>query len=393
MKILTFSTLFPNEIFKRHGVFVENRLNRLVLHESISATVIAPVPWFPFKHGFFGVYAKYAKVPLFETRNGIDVYHPRYLNIPKVGMSIAPFFMKRAATKLIKSLIKSGLEFDLIDAHYFYPDGVAACSLGKKFDKPVVITARGTDISLIPEYYLPGKMIKKAAGQAAALITVCDALKKVLLKMQVPDEKITVLRNGVDLVQFYPPKDREKLRIELGIGGFTLLSVGHLIERKGHHLVIEALLDLPDAKLLIAGDGENEKSLKKRVTELNLETRVTFLGNVPHNELYKYYGSADALVLASSREGWANVLLESMACGTPVVATNLWGTPEVVQTADAGILMEERSAKGITNAVLSIMQRHSERNKTRLYAEQFDWETVSRGQKEIFEKVIEGHNT
>jgi len=392
MKILTFSTLFPNEIFKRHGVFVENRLNRLVLHESVSATVIAPVPWFPFKHSFFGVYAKYARVPLFETRNGIDVYHPRYLNIPKIGMSIAPFFMKLAVTKLIKFLIKDGLDFDLIDAHYFYPDGVAACGLGKIFGKPVVITARGTDLSLIPEYYLPGRMIKNAAVQAAALITVCDALKQVLLKMKIPNEKITVLRNGVDLIQFHQPKDREKLRDELGIRGFTLLSVGHLIERKGHHLVIEALLHLPDVMLLIAGDGENEKTLKKCVMELNLETRVKFLGNVPHNQLYKYYGGADSLVLASSREGWANVLLESMACGTPVVATNLWGTPEVVQTADAGILMEERSSKGIANAVLSIMKRHPDRNKTRLYAEQFDWEAVSRGQMEIFEKIIEGHN-
>ena len=145
MKILTFSTLFPNSEKPGHGIFVQTRLRHLVASGQVEARVVAPAPWFPFKHPMFGQYARQAKVPRSEVRFGLQVEHPPYLVLPKIGMNVAPLLLAQAAKPAIGRLIDEGFDFDLIDAHYFYPDGVAAAMLARYFNKPLVITARGSD--------------------------------------------------------------------------------------------------------------------------------------------------------------------------------------------------------------------------------------------------------
>lgn len=387
VKILTFTSLFPNAIQQRHGIFVENRLRHLLESGQVESRVVAPVPWFPFRSPRFGAYSQFARVERMETRNGLEIVHPRYLVIPRVGMSLTPWMMARAALPVIKQIIREGYDFDLIDAHYFYPDGVAAAWLAKQLDKPLVITARGTDLNLIPQYRLPRRMIQWAAGRASGMITVCQALKDVLVELGVEAERVTVLRNGVDLAMFHPAAQRQALREKLGLTRETLLSVGHLVERKGHDLVIRALTDLPGMELLIAGDGEEEARLKRLAADIGVAERVRFLGAVSHERLREYYGAVDVLVLASSREGWANVLLESMACGTPVVATRVWGTPEVVATPDAGVLTERRDPAAIAEAVNRLLQAYPDRAAVRRYAEQFSWDATTRGQLALFSRI------
>lgn len=386
MKALTFTTLYPNNEQKSHGIFVENRIRHLVQNSNVETIVVAPVPWFPFKSEIFGRYSKLSRVPRKEERFGIQIYHPRYLLIPKIGMSLAPLTMALSVIRTVKK-IKAKHPFDMIDAHYFYPDGVAAVILGKLFKKPVVITARGTDLNLIPKYAIPRRMIKWAAKYSVAMITVCQALKDSLTKLGVNGEKVNVLRNGVDLEKFSPPADRDSLRLKFNIKTRALLSVGLLITRKGHDLVIKALADLPDTVLFVAGDGPEKANLAQLVNELGLEKRVIFLGEISHHQLSEYYGAVDALILASSREGWANVLLESMASGTPVVATNVWGTPEVVACDEAGVLVE-RNVKSIATGIQSLMDNYPDRKKTRSYAEKFSWDATTEGQVNLFNQII-----
>jgi glycosyltransferase involved in cell wall biosynthesis len=388
MKIVTFTTLYPNAVQKNHGVFVENRIRHLVNNTKVQSIVIAPVPWFPFKNSVFGQYARYAKVPKQEKRSGIKILHPKYPLIPKIGMSITPFLMALSLVRMFRKLHVDGYKFDLIDAHYFYPDGVAAVILGKLFKIPVVITARGTDLNLIPKYKLPRTLIKWAANNSRHMITVCQALKDILIQLGVEDKKVKVLRNGVDLVKFSPPQDRNSLRKQLNIRSKALLSVGLLISRKGHDLVVKALANIPDTVLFIAGDGPEKGNLTRLVSELGLENRVIFLGEISHDKLSEYYGAVDALILASSREGWANVLLESMASGTPVVATNVWGTPEVVACEEAGVLVD-RNVESITQGIVSLLENYPDRNKTRAYAEQFSWDSTTKGQLALFEQIAD----
>ena len=392
MKLLTFSTLYPNSAQLRHGIFVEQRLRHLLTTQQVEVKVVAPVPWFPFKHSMFGEYSKYPGIPKEEIRHGISVLHPRYPLIPKMGMTLAPLLMAIAMIPVIRKILRDGYDFDLIDAHYFYPDGVAATILGKVFRKPVVITARGTDISLVPKYRLPRRMILWAANNASGLITVCKALKDEMVTLGVPDSKVEVLRNGVDLRIFQPLENREKIRTEMGYQNRKLLlSVGHLIPRKGHDLVIKALRELPDVQLLLAGDGPEQQNLTELAEREGVRDRITFLGSVSHDQLAKYYSIADALVLASSREGWANVLLESMACGTPVVATSVWGTPEVVAAPEAGVLVQERSPDALAKGFKELIENYPDRAVTRRYAERFSWDETSAGQFNLFSKIQAGH--
>lgn len=386
IKLLTFSTLYPSSVRPSHGIFVETRLRYLLASGQAQSVVVAPVPWFPFKDSRFGSYSKFARTPHEETLNGIRVLHPRYPLLPKMGMSSAPFLLAQSAMPTIRRLQAEGYDFDAIDAHYFYPDGVAAVLLARKLGKPVAITARGTDINLIPAHAIPRQLIRWAGKRATAMITVCEALRKSMMDLGIDGQRITTLRNGVDLERFRPV-DRTAQREALGLKVFTLLSVGYLIPRKGHDLIIQALPMLPDVRLLIAGDGPELANLTQLAKRLGVDGRVTFLGSLPQTELRNYYGAVDALVLASSREGWANVLLESMACGTPVVASDVWGTPEVVAAPEAGVLMPSRTPEGVVQAVHALRANYPDHGATRRYAEKFSWDDTTQGQLDLFHAI------
>ena len=387
VRVLTFSTLFPNDRQPSHGVFVETRLRHLVSFGGVEARVVAPVPWFPFTHRRFGSYAQMAAAARRERRFGLDVRHPRYLVIPKVGMLAAPELLYSASLPVLRAVQREGFDFDLIDAHFFYPDGVAAVALGRRLGKPVVITARGTDVNDYCRMPMVWKRVLGAAHGADAIITVCDALQQPLLDSGVPAARLRTLRNGVDLELFQPPADREADRAALGMRRRTLVSVGHLIPRKAHDLVIRALLSLTDTDLLVIGSGPEQEMLEKLVASLSLADRVRLVPAVKQPELRRYYGAADALVLASSREGWPNVLLEAMACGAPVVATPVWGSPEVVREPVAGRLTVDRSPEAIAAACADLFADLPERAATRAYAEKFSWDDTSAGQLRLFREL------
>jgi teichuronic acid biosynthesis glycosyltransferase TuaC len=386
MRVLTFTTLYPNEARPGHALPVETRLRHVVETGEIQSEVVAPVPWFPSQHPAFGDYAVHARAPREEVRHGIHVLHPRYAVIPKIGMTVAPFMLVHAMRPVFARLLKQR-PFDLIDAHYFYPDGVAAVMLGRHFGKPVVITARGTDLNLIAQYRLPRLMIQWAAAHAAGLVTVCRALKDKLVALGVPGDRVNVLRNGVDLQRFRPV-DRESVRQRLRFTGTTLLSVGNLVPLKGHDIAIRALTLLPRCSLVIAGHGPEYMALADLAREIGVAHRVTFAGGLSQEDLRLYYGAADALVLASSREGWPNVLLESLACGTPVVSRNVGGTPEVIASPAAGLLFDERTPEELARAVARLFERAPDRSATRRYAEQYSWDATTEGQLQLFTRIL-----
>jgi teichuronic acid biosynthesis glycosyltransferase TuaC len=249
IRVLLFSSLYPSNVRPIHGIFVETRLRELIKTGRVQAKVVAPVPWFPFTGARFGEYGLFAATPNLERRNGLEVHHPRYLLPPKVGMNVSPYTMALGALATIRKLQRDGFDFDLIDAHYYYPDGVAASLLAKWLGKPFVVTARGTDLNLIPQHAYPRKLIVQTAQQARASIGVCQALMDTLRDLGGEPGKLHTLRNGVDLQRFVP-ESRSQARQRLGLPeeGRLLLSVGHLIERKGHHIAIDALPLRPGAR-------------------------------------------------------------------------------------------------------------------------------------------------
>ncbi len=378
MNILTFSSLYPNAVDPSNGIFVERRLQKLLNHAGDTATVVSPVPWFPFKNPMFGRYAAHAAVPSAERRNNLEIRYPRYLRLPKIGMLFAPLAMALSGLRAVRQLAKTHGPFDVLDAHYLYPDGVAAGYLAARLDLPLLLTARGSDVNVIAQMPGPRRRILAAIRRAHAVIAVSDALGEELRKLGVDAAKIHVLRNGVDLDEFYPD-DPEKARQALGVEGRLMLSVGTLREAKGHDLAIAALRHLPDVTLAIAGEGEFEQSLKQQAEQLGIMPRVRFLGRVAPAELRDWYQAADALVLMSRREGMPNVVLESLACGTPVIAADVGGIGEVVVSGDTGILLKERTAAALVDAWEALNDQRPSTERIRRSAEQLSWEgTIER---------------
>ena len=205
--------------------------------------------------------------------------------------------------------------------------------------------------------------------------------------MGVPAASLLTIPNGVDLGRFQIHAQKY-VRAELGWPEQpTLLSVGNLLENKGHHIAIQALVDLPAFRLVIAGEGPHRSALESLVHQTNMTSRVQFLGRVEQDELAKCYSAADILVLPSSREGWPNVLLESMACGTPVVATGVGGIPEIVTSNDAGRLLPVRTAACVVAAVSDLWQHLPSRTTVRSTAQNCGWQSTTDAQIALFNKI------
>ncbi len=387
MRLLTFSTLYPNVASPSHGVFVENRLDAWRTFSGGEAIVIAPVPWFPSSARLFGSYARYAAAPLAETRRGIEIRHPRYFLPPKIGMNYAPSALARVFEREARTLLDNGQDFDLIDAHYLYPDAVAAVRVARALGKPVVITARGSDVTQLAKYPRPRSMIIDAIRKAEGVVAVAAALKDDLANLGAPAEKIVVLRNGVDL-NIFRPLDRDSIRAKMALSGKVIASVGSLIERKGHDVVIQAIAKIPDATLIIAGEGGERTRLQALARRLGVEARVRFLGAINHASLAEVYNAADALALASTREGWPNVLLEAMACGTPAIATNAGGCREVIRENAAGRIVSDRHPDAFAAALLDALSS-TDRAATRRYAEAYSWDDTSRRLSALYKEVVD----
>ncbi len=382
MRILTFTNLYPSTAQPRHGIFIEHRVRQLVASGEASVRVIAPVPWMPVAGRLSARYAALARVPATDVRDGVRVWYPRFLAVPGLTSWLNPLLMALSVLPLVRRLQRES-DFDLIDAHFFYPDGAAAVLLGQWLGKPVAVTARGTDINVFPNYLVPRRWIRWVARRAGALITVSASLRDALMRLGVERERVSVLRNGVDL-ELFAPVDREATRARLGLDGLVMISVGHLIPDKGHQFAIEALAQLPGASLLLAGDGPMRAELAALAARLAVADRVRWLGTLSQQQLARHYAAADITLLVSKIEGMPNVLLESLACGTPVIATNVGGSGEIVNAPIAGTLIEERTGAAVADAVRKLQLAAHERAAVRRHAEQFGWGPTTQGLLSLF---------
>jgi glycosyltransferase involved in cell wall biosynthesis len=213
----------------------------------------------------------------------------------------------------------------------------------------------------------------RRAGQAAAgLLAVSASLARDMVALGLPAERITVHYTGCDLARFRP-RPRAEAKRALGVTGPLVVSLGALIPRKGHALVIEAMRELPGATLLVVGGGPDAARLEGLIAAQGLEGRVRLLGNRPHAELPALLAAADVMALASASEGLANAWIEAMACGTPVVTPDVDGAAEALDRPAAGRLLAERTPAAIAAAIRSILADPPAPEAVRAVAERFTW--------------------
>ena len=376
MRVLVLSSTFPSSTEPTRGVFIRERVRRLA--RRCEVVVVAPVPWFPFNRWIRG---GRALIPRVELQGALTVYHPRFFSLPRYGKFLDGALYFLSLVPFVAGLRKT-FPFEVIDAHFAYPDGVAATLLARLFRRPVVVTLRGSIVRL-RGYRLHRPQLRWVLRRADRIVAVSAALRQVAVSLGLASDRIRVIPNGVDAAAFVP-MDRAEARRLCGLpeAGPILLTVAGIYEGKGQLDVIESLPGLirifPGLLYVMVGSprpGERYlRRLKERVLRLGLEGRVRFTGTRPQDELRRWFSAADVSVLASRSEGWPNVLLESLACGTPVVAAEVGGVPEIVRSNRDGLLVPARDVAALTAALCRALETSWDRDALAQRARQFDWD-------------------
>ena len=343
--ILVLSSLFPSNAAPGNGLFIRERMFRVAKH--VNLIVVSPVPWFPGQRLLQIFKKNYRPQPdKIEIQQGITIYYPRFLAFPGILRNLDADMIYRCTLPLIKRL-KREYNIEIIDSHFTYPDGLAATWLANKLGLKSTITLRGTEI---PHSKLPKRRMQllQAWRQADKLFSVSDSLRQHAIALGADGSKFTVIGNGIDTEKFKPiEKATAKRRLNIDPEAKVLITVGGLVERKGFHRVIECIPDLlkhhPKLVYLIVGGANAEGNYKPQICNLadrlSVTNHIRFLGSLKPEELSLPLSAADTFILSSSNEGWANVILEAMACGTPVIASDVGGNAEVVNSEELGYIV------------------------------------------------------
>ncbi|OBX18634.1 glycoside hydrolase [Erythrobacter sp. QSSC1-22B] len=374
-RVLSLSTLYPNAAQPRFGTFVARSLEALQRKPEWDVTVINPIGVPPLA---LGHYRSRVAAAVDGVEHGVPVHRPTFRLLPSVGGRFNPGAIARAVLPLAKRLHRK-TPFDLIDAQFFYPDGPAAMRVAKALGLPLSIKARGADIHYWGTKSYARAAMLEAGNNATGLLAVCEALADDMAALGLPREKIAIHYTGLDRDRFRPldhtrlrPRLAQELDLPLGFAEPLLVSVGALIPRKGQELVIRALPGLPDARLLLVGKGEDEATLRSLADELGVAGRVHFLGLLDHDLLPLVLSAADAMVLPSASEGLANAWVEALACGTPLVITDVGGARELMGDPVAGVLVA-RETQAVREGIARVLAEPRHRQAVADTVEGFGW--------------------
>ncbi len=370
LRVLTLATLFPDATRRNFGVFVERQTLGLAAHPDVDLAVVAPIGLLPGPLRYLPGRAALTALPKHETWKGVEVHRPRFTAWPMTAGRHHARTLERALVPVLDRL-REGFAFDVIDASFFYPDGPAAVALGKRYGVPVSIKARGADIHHWGTNPATAAQVRAAGQGAAGLLAVGDAMKRDMIALGMPADRIRVHATGVDQDRF-SPVDRDRAKTLLGVHGPLVVSLGALIPRKGHDVVIEAVAALPGVSLRIAGAGPDQARLDALIARSGAADRVRLLGSVPHADISDLIAAADVMALASSSEGLANAWVEALACGTPIVITDAGAAAEVVTAPDAGRIAP-RTPEAFAAAIADLLASPPSQTATRATAARFTW--------------------
>jgi teichuronic acid biosynthesis glycosyltransferase TuaC len=332
---------FPNDLSR---CIFASHLSR-ALESQARLTVVCPVPYAPKLLGRLSQrYAELSGVPDSATIHGQKVLYPKYLSVPKLPRTAIPKLLFAGVIGEIEKIHKSD-PFDLIHCRWLFPEGVAAVSLGRRLKIPSVLTAMGCDVNEYIAHSSMGPIIRGALAQANALTGVSNQLTTLLKQYSGNQEKSFYTPNGVNLESF-SNSNQSKVQARQALGleanSKSIIYVGRLAPEKNVELLLESFavmqgdISFETTQLWIAGAGPLLNKLTQLATKLRLKN-VTFLGSVKHSELANYIIAADLMALSSHQEGMPNAVIESLALGTPVVATAVGAVPDLINN-DNGVI-------------------------------------------------------
>ncbi|CAG0939143.1 Putative teichuronic acid biosynthesis glycosyltransferase TuaC [Gammaproteobacteria bacterium] len=377
-RIAVLSSLFPSSEEPVAGIFIRERMARVAAQ--LPVTVVAPVGWFPMQGLIRRFRPHFRLTRPVDSRDGpLQVLRPRYCSIPG-PILLDGAAMAAACTPVLRRITADGGNW-VIDAHFAYPDGYAASLAAARLGLPYTITLRGTEQRHSRMPAIRRRMVA-ALGGASRVFCVSASLRRLALELGTRADRAVVVPNGVDTARYFPvERELARRRLGLPVDARVLVTVGGLVRRKGFHLVIGRLAEWRRrwgnvVYLAVGGasrEGDEGAALRAQAREAGVAEHVRFLGALPPEEVRVPLSAADAMVLASSNEGWANVLLESMACGTPVVASDVGGNREVVASAVVGEVFDLQDAGGLDRAVGEALSKAWDREAIVEYARCNSW--------------------
>ncbi|MDT8758847.1 glycosyltransferase [Sphingomonas psychrotolerans] len=370
LRVLVLSTLFPDATRPNFGIFVERQTRALAERDEVALRVVAPIGMPPAPLDRLPRYRPTRALPEYEEWRGLQVHRPRFPVYPGTGGRFHARNLVRTLLPLLHEIHRD-FPFDVIDAEFFFPDGVAAIALGRRFDVPVCIKARGSDVHFWGRRPATARQIREAAHAADGLLSVSEAMRDDMTALGLPGERTECIVTGVDFARF-ASGDRAAAKAAVQVDGPLILSVGALIPLKGHQILIDAIATLPGVRLWIAGEGPHRAQLEAQIARLGLGDQVRLLGSVPHAELPTLLVAADAMALASEREGLANAWLEALASGTPVVIPDVGGARQVVRSAVSGRIVA-RTPEAFAAALAELLASPADPAAVRASVAPFTW--------------------
>lgn len=380
--VTVFSSLFPSPGLPAHGMFVAELCRSLARHSRVA--VVAPI------NGMRHL-RETKTIPNgprgWENWDGIPVRRPVYFAVPLVLKTLDAFLLARWCEPAFRSALRS--RNGVVHAHYAYPEGVAAVRLGRKYGVPVVLTVHGSDIHVLSRDPARRFQIADALRKAAAVVAVSKDLARNVQSLTGSGFHPFHIPNGVSLDRFSPGSRREARR-KLGLDEEKryVLGVGRLEPVKAYDRLVESLRYLPDdVVLILAGDGSRREALREQARSAGLAERVRFVGSIAHDRLRLFYRAADMLVIGSHSEGWPTIILEALACGTPVVAHRVGGIPEALGNSDCGLLIPDNSPDTLADAIDRGFRRSWDRERLVSFAAGFSWDRIAREYLRLFSAV------
>ena len=378
-RLLIITNLYPTPWENLRGTFNFQQFNHLAEHLDIR--IIVPISWKDrLKH------RNSPKKPLAGHPLQGKVMYPLYWYTPGYFRGSYGWSMWASLQLQCRKWID---EFrpDYLLSSWAYPEGVAGTRLAESLGIPAFVKVHGSDINITAQHPAVKPQIRDWGRKVAGVASVSKDLKQKLEKLGVPESRIRVIYNGIDHQRFHPAPERQA-RKSLGLDDTPfLLYVGDLKARKGCMDLLQAFLKLerkhPGLKLYIAGTGVMHAPLQQHIRQATAQDRVHLLGKVPHADLNQWYNAASLTCLPSYNEGVPNVLLESMACGTPVVATRIGGIPEVIND-DCGLLTEPGDIDVLRQALDKALEKDWNHERIHQHASGFSWEENTRQMLDMF---------
>ncbi|MCE5328576.1 MAG: glycosyltransferase [Planctomycetaceae bacterium] len=390
MKILSFSSCFPSTVAPSEGIFVFDRLKAMSQHATL--LVVHPIARCP----LVGPVRRPARLPAEEVLGGLGVLHRYYRYLPAVLKRFDGWFYYRGLRRWVTQRCRRWRP-DILDAHFAWPDGVAVSLLARRLGLPYVITLRGT---INPRKDVPCFRRRMAAALrgAGAVISVSSPMAETALEMGAAPDRVHVVANGVDAEVFQPcPRPSARARLGLDPRRPTLVCVASLKAPKGHADLLHAAAGLACQPMVVlvgspAGGAGYVRFLRGLAGRLGMGERLKIIPGVRRLEVVDYFNAADIAVLPSHSEGCPNVLLESLACGTPPVATAVGGVRQIIRDGDNGLVVPPDNPAALSAALEHALTRQWDRAHLRQSVIARSWAVVAQEVMEIFAQAVKDSN-